>query len=124
MTKITEKTHRPEIDYYRAVVALTEKLASDHRGYLSDGDLNTDVEELCERVIELIADELDEAENRQHLMTTGSGNIWPFYLAFYQGCLNYYVNGDPSSWEEDVNPTEEMMFDAFAANNIKTPYTI
>jgi hypothetical protein len=122
MTKITEKTHRPEIDYYRAVVALTEEFAPDHRGYLSDGDLNTDIEELYGRVCELIESELDESE--QHLAYEHTQNILPLDLAFYQGCLNYYVNGDPSSWEEDVNPTEAMMFDAFAANQIKTPYTI
>jgi len=119
-----EQTGYPKIDFHRKVVALTEKMAFDHRDYLSDGDLATDIEELYDRVMEYIGDELTDADYAMCWPPSETGNIWPFDLAFYQGCLNYYVNGEPSVWEEDVNPVEEDLYIAFEECGIKTPYTI
>lgn len=119
-----EKTGYPRIDFYRKVVALTEEMAPDHREYLSDGDLPADIEELYERVIEHIDDELLDGDYAMCWPPDKTGNIWPFDMAFYQGCLNYYVNGEPSVWEEDVNPVEEELYTAFEEAGIKTPYTI
>lgn len=130
MTVEIENSGHTAIDFYRKVVALTEKLAPDHREYLSDGDLATDIEELYERVLEYIGDELTDEPGYEKgrwekvWPSEGTDHIEPFQLAFYEGCRNYYVNGTPSTWEEDVNPTEADLYLAFVDRGIATPYTV
>ena len=130
MTVEIENSGITHIDFYRKVVALTEQLAPDHREFLSgDNDIPTDIEELYERVLEYIGDELtdepgyEEGRWERVWPSEGTDYIEPFQIAFYEGCLNYYVKGEPSLWEGEINPTEADLYLAFVDRGISTPYT-
>ena len=113
------------INLSKKISEVARKAAPDHRSFLADGDIQTDIEELDYRVRELCWGEFDSEAQNDLYKEWYNNEDDRFGLAVWNGVRDYYCEpGGASVFEDDLQLTELDLVQSFKVCGLATPYWI
>jgi hypothetical protein len=113
------------IELSKKISEIAREAAFYHRGFLADGDIQTDIEELSDRVRELCWDGFDSEVLNNLYREWYDEDDDRFGLAVWNGVRDYYCEpGGASLFEDEPQLTVLDLVQTFKDCALATPYWI